>query len=111
MGTCRDEIGNFRCFCPPEYTGRYCEAKVSGANVNRCGSSQCVNGKCLSGPGSHTCKCLAGFSGSSCEQDINECENSPCKNSGKCINTFGNYTCDCLMGYAGKICFVLFFYQ
>ena len=36
--------------------------------------------------------------------DINECENSPCKNRATCENTVGSFICRCAAGYHGKTC-------
>lgn len=50
------------------------------------------------------CTCRAGFTGSLCEEDINECEMSPCENKGKCVNTPGGFYCQCQSGFSGPVC-------
>ncbi|XP_044210475.1 protocadherin Fat 4 [Thunnus albacares] len=50
------------------------------------------------------CTCPAGFTGSLCEEDINECEMSPCENKGTCVNTPGSFYCQCQNGFSGPIC-------
>lgn len=40
----------------------------------------------------------AGFEGSTCAYDINECESSPCKNDGQCNDLINSYTCSCHLG-------------
>ena len=40
------------------------------------------------------CDCLSGYSGVSCEVNIDECASSPC-NSGTCVDGVNKYTCVC----------------
>uniref|UniRef100_A0A8K9UHQ0 Nephronectin a n=1 Tax=Oncorhynchus mykiss TaxID=8022 RepID=A0A8K9UHQ0_ONCMY len=56
----------------------------------------CKHGDCV-GPGK--CKCHPGFTGKTCNQDLNECglKPRPCKH--RCMNTYGSYKCYCLNGY------------
>lgn len=46
----------------------------------------CKNGATCTntGQGSYTCSCRPGYTGSSCEIEINECDANPCKNGGSC---------------------------
>ena len=44
------------------------------------------------------------FTGSRCDQDINECENNPCQSDGNCTDHVAFYTCQCLPGFNGKSC-------
>ncbi len=46
--------------------------------------------------------CRAGWTGSSCTEDINECLSNPCNNGGTCENLIGRYICHCADGYSGK---------
>uniref|UniRef100_A0A8C7YFV0 Nephronectin a n=1 Tax=Oryzias sinensis TaxID=183150 RepID=A0A8C7YFV0_9TELE len=56
----------------------------------------CKHGDCV---GPNKCKCHPGFTGKTCNQDLNECglNPRPCKH--RCMNTFGSYKCYCLNGY------------
>ncbi|XP_030206623.1 nephronectin a isoform X1 [Gadus morhua] len=56
----------------------------------------CKHGDCV---GPNKCKCHAGFTGKTCNQDLNECglKPRPCKH--RCMNTYGSYKCYCLNGY------------
>ncbi|XP_015241891.1 PREDICTED: protocadherin Fat 4-like isoform X2 [Cyprinodon variegatus] len=50
------------------------------------------------------CTCSIGFSGSLCEDDIDECELNPCENNSTCENTFGSFHCYCQSGFSGSLC-------
>uniref|UniRef100_A0A3B4FTE7 Nephronectin n=2 Tax=Haplochromini TaxID=319058 RepID=A0A3B4FTE7_9CICH len=56
----------------------------------------CKHGDCV---GPNKCKCHPGFTGKTCNQDLNECglKPRPCKH--RCMNTYGSYKCYCLNGY------------
>uniref|UniRef100_A0A8C5UAX2 Nephronectin n=1 Tax=Malurus cyaneus samueli TaxID=2593467 RepID=A0A8C5UAX2_9PASS len=56
----------------------------------------CKHGECI---GPNKCKCHLGYTGKTCNQDLNECglKPRPCKH--RCMNTFGSYKCYCLNGY------------
>nr|XP_006815031.1 PREDICTED: protein crumbs homolog 1-like [Saccoglossus kowalevskii] len=66
----------------------------------------CRNGgTCTNLPGSYSCDCASGFRGTSCNEDINECnELEDACIHGTCTNTFGSYTCMCNVGYTGATC-------
>ncbi|XP_016528841.1 protocadherin Fat 4-like [Poecilia formosa] len=50
------------------------------------------------------CTCSVGFSGSLCEDDIDECEANPCQNNSTCENTAGSFRCHCQSGFSGSVC-------
>jgi Notch-like protein len=53
------------------------------------------------------CQCRPGFTGTLCENKINECAPvSPCLNGGVCTELVNNFKCTCP---AGKILFLLSF--
>nr|XP_028599164.1 nephronectin isoform X2 [Podarcis muralis] len=56
----------------------------------------CKHGECV---GPNKCKCHPGYTGKTCNQDLNECglKPRPCKH--RCMNTYGSYKCYCLNGY------------
>lgn len=47
---------------------------------------------------------FSGYEGLTCEDEINECSSSPCKNGAQCEDLINNYTCHCLPGWTGLHC-------
>jgi hypothetical protein len=58
------------------------------------------HGQCLT---DGTCDCDDGWSGRSCDQDIDECasQSDACDPDASCTNTPGSFTCTCAAGFAG----------
>jgi len=54
----------------------------------------------------YQCFCTAGWKGEHCNQDVNECESSPCQNGGICSTDAGtaDYDCACAQGFRGSMC-------
>ena len=52
------------------------------------------------------CFCIwnAGYTGTNCETDIDECADDPCENGGTCHDLIGVYNCTCAPGYVGDVC-------
>eukprot|EP00054_Salpingoeca_dolichothecata_P025242 m.174900 g.174900 ORF g.174900 m.174900 type:complete len:1022 (+) comp25288_c0_seq3:249-3314(+) len=52
-----------------------------------------------------TCSCEAGYTGLTCDEDINECLNpTVCQNGGQCTNMDGGFSCTCPSHFAGATC-------
>ncbi|XP_060775760.1 sushi, nidogen and EGF-like domain-containing protein 1 isoform X2 [Neoarius graeffei] len=69
----------------------------------------CLNGgrcidDCITGNPSFTCSCLAGFTGRTCQIDIDECNSYPCQNGGTCTDGVNSFTCHCPPGFTGTLC-------
>jgi hypothetical protein len=98
--TCiNDGLGGYTCSCPPGYTGGTCQVEINECSPNPCsngGSCTVSTRACpcfklammccslqdlLNG---FSCTCATGFTGSSCETNINDCVPEPCRNGGRC---------------------------
>lgn len=98
-GTCRaDTTGNFTCECPSKMTGKRCDYG------RFCLPNPCRNGGiCEEGDAEPICKCR-GYSGPTCEDDIDECLNQPCDNGATCANEPGSFRCICPPNLTGSNC-------
>ena len=52
------------------------------------------------------CQCPIGFTGPTCSQRIDPCNNTVCLNGGICTSVQGvfDFTCVCMPGYNGRFC-------
>lgn len=53
-----------------------------------------------------TCRCLAGFTGSRCETDVDDCLMKPCANGATCLDGVNRFSCICPVGFTGRFCTV-----
>ncbi|XP_070804065.1 protein kinase C-binding protein NELL2 [Pituophis catenifer annectens] len=89
---CFNTVGGHNCMCKPGYTG-------NGTICKAFCKDSCRNGGiCIA---SNVCACPQGFTGSSCESDIDECSDGfvHCDSRATCINLPGWYHCECRDGY------------
>lgn len=103
---CTNTDGSFECSCSTGYVlendRKSCTKCIDGLYGENCKEP------CKCGQGSERCDhisgcvCQSGWTGTFCDTDINECNNTenPCKNTyGECINNEGSFRCDCKEGY------------
>ncbi|XP_064650303.1 protein crumbs-like [Lineus longissimus] len=81
----------------------YCDMKPATGTLPKCKNG----GTCapsFSGIGGINCTCASGFTGPTCEIDIDECASNPCQYNGKCTDKVNGYVCECLPGLNGTNC-------
>ncbi|CAI8037838.1 Protein eyes shut [Geodia barretti] len=75
-----------------------------GSIQDPCSNKPCVNGSCTPGiSADYSCECFTGFTGTDCDENIDDCPGSECVN-GTCVDGIANYTCDCDPGFNGTLC-------
>ncbi|XP_071343551.1 neurocan core protein isoform X2 [Trachinotus anak] len=78
---------------------------IPSAESNPCQTNPCLHGgSCLQEGDGYSCYCPQGFSGESCEIDIDDCQSNPCQNGGTCIDEINSFVCLCLPSYGGATC-------
>ncbi|XP_052121154.1 fat-like cadherin-related tumor suppressor homolog isoform X3 [Frankliniella occidentalis] len=91
--------GTYRCDCEEGLSGKRCEYG------HFCSPNPCANElPCEEGDEGPLCKCLVGFTGELCSQDIDECASSPCYSGSTCVNTPGAFYCVCPINMTGIDC-------
>ncbi|KAL3846875.1 hypothetical protein ACJMK2_017827 [Sinanodonta woodiana] len=109
-----DLTDHFTCFAENDYGAKSPESAaltISQYSIYQ-GScmASCVNGVCKDVGGETKCKCVMGWTGFNCSEDIDECSSNPCHN-GTCYNNkYGEYLCLCNPGWTGKQCELVFNY-
>ena len=48
------------------------------------------------------CLCAAGYTGDSCDEDVDDCASQPCANDGICHDEINDFTCECQPGFIGE---------
>ena len=56
------------------------------------------------GPFNFYCECTAGYTGPTCEEDIDECLTAICPTNSRCVDAINSYTCVCDLGFEGDQC-------
>ena len=90
------------------HDGGFSYIRIPAGVLEPCDSSPCLHdGTCSDISGSYSCACEAGFAGSDCGVDIDECASSPCQNGAGCATpTTEAYMCSCVDGFTGVTCAV-----
>ncbi|XP_060923455.1 slit homolog 1 protein-like [Limanda limanda] len=100
--TCVDGVGNYTCFCSPNYTGRFCEEEEGACSPGR---NPCQHqSTCVSSPTGSRCVCIPGWVGPDCSIDYNECVDHGCQNGAQCVDHLDGYSCVCPQGFSGQSC-------
>uniref|UniRef100_A0A914V507 Uncharacterized protein n=1 Tax=Plectus sambesii TaxID=2011161 RepID=A0A914V507_9BILA len=108
-GTCHDLLGKFECTCNANFTGDKCEFLIT---VD-CESSPCQNDATCEDKineetklKSFTCQCPPGYTGVTCDREIDYCESNPCRNGAVCTSRRESFShfCACTPGFAGTDC-------
>jgi Notch-like protein len=73
--------------------------------IPNCETDNCINGTCDSSDGE--CDCVAGYEGSLCQHNIDDCAKMPCEHSGTCTDELNDYQCQCPTGYDGLSIFIM----
>jgi len=111
VGTCDSVSG--ACSSPAAADGSACDDGSGCTITDACSAGACAgsddpcqNGSaCSSNGGSYTCACPAGYDGSECQYDIDDCQEAEgvCAN-GDCQDLVNAYQCNCYAGWTGTNC-------
>ncbi|XP_037082516.1 LOW QUALITY PROTEIN: protein crumbs-like [Pollicipes pollicipes] len=71
-----------------------------------CYQHECQNGGACAAPADEfDCTCPAGFNGTTCQNNIDECLlGNECTNGATCVDGVDGYSCACVGGYVGEHC-------
>ncbi|KAB7501347.1 Fibropellin-1 [Armadillidium nasatum] len=88
-----------------------------GFGCEVCFQSECENGagfegslceinidECVFNKCVNNATCEDGINEYNCETEIDECESNPCQNGGTCLDEIGKFTCVCVDDYIGETC-------
>ncbi|XP_055859523.1 fibrillin-1-like isoform X4 [Biomphalaria glabrata] len=103
---CNNTVGSYTCSCYVGYQlssrdKRVCEACSNNLYGVDCKSTCNCRGRASACDNVKGCLCNSGWTGVSCDTDVNECVVTPdiCPRDQICTNTNGSYTCTCPAGF------------
>ncbi|GFS21360.1 fibrillin-1, partial [Elysia marginata] len=108
-GQCNNLIGDFSCSCDAGYrlsadrvTCQACDFYEFGIEcANSCACNETNTQQCLATNG--TCVCQDGWTGDTCSENIDECQQAPsygsCGSNARCVDDPGSYRCVCDVGF------------
>ncbi|KAI8737995.1 multiple epidermal growth factor domains protein 6, partial [Biomphalaria glabrata] len=103
---CTNTVGSYTCSCYVGYQlssrdKRVCEACSNNLYGVDCKSTCNCRGRASACDNVKGCLCNSGWTGVSCDTDVNECVVTPdiCPRDQICTNTNGSYTCTCPAGF------------
>ena len=89
-------ITDRHCLCYTGHTGINCTDRESPCASNPCRNGATCSAQNSGGGGGYTCQCISGFSGVTCETDIDDCVNGDTLCSGApCEDRVNGYYCNC----------------
>lgn len=102
-GICVNTVGDYNCVCNEGFEGQFCETDTDECLTTE---TPCLNdGLCIDLINAVMCDCTGtGFTGSRCEEELDECESSPCENDSSCIDMLNGFVCNCSEGFRGDRC-------
>ncbi|XP_078582053.1 cubilin-like isoform X2 [Branchiostoma floridae x Branchiostoma japonicum] len=98
-----------QCQCPTGFIGSGVGPQGCRARPNPCRPNPCQHGRCRVRSNRNTnngyrCNCDPGFTGTNCDQNIDECASNPCQNGGTCNDGVNGYSCTCTSSFTGPNC-------
>ena len=83
------------CSCTFLYAGADCsqERDICGTAIfpSQCPAGQGVCSNSLTAPDGFICTCVAGYTGTNCDVNIDDCADSPCGDWGQCVDEIDGY--------------------
>ena len=111
--TCTSGRDDYTCTCDSEHTGLDCSLDVdisSSPDISPCYSNPCMHGgvctPTMDGL-SYMCACAGGFTGQSCDININDCALISCQHGAACLDGIEGFVCDCPSQTTGENCQIM----
>ncbi|KAK2860859.1 hypothetical protein Q7C36_005025 [Tachysurus vachellii] len=98
-GQCEDHFNRFKCRCPADWHGQFCEVRTDA-----CYSNPCLHGSCVTVYEGYECVCESGYIGHLCENKEDVCMGHKCRNGGTCLRGIKQYACLCPRNTTGALC-------